>query len=617
MRSPDLTQENIAKIREIFPDCVTEARDEATGELRLMVDFDQLRQILSNRIVEGPRERYRLDWPGKRDALLAGNAPTTKTLRPVSSKSRQFDDTRNLIIEGDNLDALKLLQKAYLGRVKMIYIDPPYNRGNDFIYRDDFAETTGDYLEKSKQVDSEKNWLVANRKTYGRFHSDWLSMMYSRLRLACSLLREDGVIYISIDDGEVHNLREMANEVFGKHNFVANIVWEKKFSPSNDAKWLSDNHDHILIYARDKSSWRPKSLPRTEEQDKRYSNRDNDPRGPWMSDNLSVKSYSSAYDYPITTPSGRIVNPPHGRCWVVSKERLEEMIADNRIWFGASMPRVKKFLSEVKEGIVPLTIWKYKDVGHNQAGRQELKKLFDGKGYFDGPKPVSLLRRAIHLADVGENDVVMDFFAGSGTTAHAVMEANAEDGVNRKFILVQLPEPVDEESEAEKAGFSTIADITADRVRRAGSKLLEGECHSDWNRDIGFRYLEVDTSNMEDVFYRPDEVEQQHLAGLVDNVKGDRTAEDLLFQVLVDWGVDLALPIRRETMQDKAVFFVDDNALAACFDKGITEDLVNELARRGPLRVVFRDNGFASDAVKINVEQVFRQLSPTTEVRSI
>lgn len=620
MHSPDLSQSNIAKVRELFPGCVTEAHDEVTGELRLSVDFDQLRQELSDHIVEGPQERYRLDWPGKREALLAANAPIAKTVRPFERESVGFARTHNLLVEGDNLEALKILQQAYLGRIKMIYIDPPYNTGNDFIYEDSFSESVDDFLEKSMQADSERNRLVANTETNGRFHSSWLSMMYSRLRLARSLLRNDGVIFISIDDGEVHNLRKAADEIFGEHNFVANIIWEKKYAPSNDAKWLSDNHDHILLYARDKSAWRPRALPRSDEQNQRYTNRDNDPRGPWKSSDLSVKSYSEAYDYPITTPSGRVVNPPHGACWRISQERLREMIADNRIWFGedgSNVPSIKRFLSEVKDGVVPLTIWKYNEVGHNQIGRQEFKKLFDDRGYFDGPKPVSLLRRALYLSGAGENDIVMDFFAGSGTTAHAVLEANAEDGTSRRFILVQLPEPVGKDTEAGKAGFSNIADITKERVRRAGTRLLEGNSHPAWNRDVGFRVLKVDTSNMKDVFYRPDELSQKDLLDTVDNVKEDRTAEDLLFQVLVDWGVDLTLPIRRETVQGKAVFFVDDNALAACFDRGLTEDLVKELARREPLRVVFRDNGFVSDAVKINVEQIFRQLSPTTEVKAI
>ena len=620
MRSPDLDQENIAKIREMFPGCVTEAHDEETDRLHLAVDFDQLRQELSGHIVEGPQERYRLDWPGKREAILAANAPIAKTLRPARDESINFEETKSVVIEGDNLEALKLLQSAYLGCVKLIYIDPPYNTGNDFIYADDFSERTDDFLERSAQSDINRNKLVANPDTSGRFHSAWLSMIYSRLRLSRALLRNDGVIFISIDDGEVHNLRKAANEVFGEQNFVANIIWEKKYAPSNDARWFSDNHDHILLYARNKDDWKPRALPRSEKQNRRYTNRDGDPRGPWKSDNLAVKSYSAVYDYEIVTPSGRVVNPPHGSCWRVSKQRLQEMIEQNRIWFGedgSNVPSVKRFLSEVRDGVVPLTIWKYDEVGHNQAGYQELKKLFAGQAYFDGPKPVSLLRRIIWLSGAKSDDIVLDFFAGSGTTGHAVLESNAEEGTQRRFVLVQLDENVESSSEAGRAGFSTIADITKERLRLVGTRLLEGDCHAEWNRDVGFRAFKVDTSNMKDVYYHPDELEQSDLLDMVDNVKSDRLAEDLLFQVLVDWGVDLTLPIRREIVHDKTVFFVDNNALVACFDRNVTEALVKELAGYNPLRVVFRDNGFVSDAVKINVEQIFRQISPATEVKSI
>ncbi len=617
MHSPDLSQENITKIREMFLGCVTEAHDEATGQLRLMVDFDQLRQELSDDVVDGPQERYRLDWPGKRKALALANAPIAKTLRPDREESVNFETTQNLFIEGDNLDGLKLLQEIYLGRVKMIYIDPPYNTGKDVIYKDTFAESRERYLARSHQINRAGERLVTNPDSNGRFHSDWLSMMYPRLRLAKNLLRDDGVMFMSIDDGEVHSLRKVADEIFGPDNFVANIIWEKKYAPSNDAKWFSDNHDHILLYAKNKPLWRPRPLPRTAKQNARYQNRDKDPRGSWMSDNLSVKTYSAAYDYPITTPSGRVVNPPSGQCWRYSKQRLEELIADNRIWFGANVPRVKRFLSEVKDGVVPLTIWKYGEVGHNQIGRQELNRLFDNRAYFDGPKPVSLLERIVYLSDAKEQDVILDFFAGSATTAHAVMQSNAKDGGNRRFIMVQLPEETDEKSEARKAGFETIAGISKERVCRAGKKIIEGECHLDWNRDVGFRVLKVDTSNMKDVFYQPDKLSQLDLPGVVDNVKPDRTSEDLLFQVLVDWGVDLTLPIHRRIVQGKTVFFVDDDALVACFDLGVSEELVKELAGYKPLRVVFRDNGFVSDAVKINVEQIFRQLSPTTEVKAI
>lgn len=620
MVTKDKIGDNIAAIKVLFPNCISEVRDTETGETQFIVDFDVLKQELSDSVIESGIERYRMEWPGKREALLASNAPIAKTLRPFANDSVDFEATMNTLIEGDNLDSLKLLQQSLMGKVKLIYIDPPYNTGNDFIYADDFSENASSFLERSLQSDSDKNKLVVNPDSSGRFHSTWLSMIYSRLRLARSLLRNDGVIFVSIDDGEVHNLRKVADEVFGESNFVANVIWEKKYAPSNDARWFSDNHDHILVYAKNKEDWKPRALPRSDEQNQRYTNRDNDPRGPWKSSDLSVKSYAASYDYEVVTPSGRVVRPPHGACWRVSRHRLREMIADNRIWFGedgSNVPSVKRFLSEVKDGVVPLTIWKHTDVGHNQAGRQELKKLFDGQAYFDGPKPVSLLRRIIYLSGAKDDDIIMDFFAGSGTTAHAVLEANAEDGASRKFVLVQLDEKVEPSSEAGRAHFSTIADITKERIRLAGKKLLSSDCHPDWNRDVGFRVFKVDTSNMKDVYYRPDDLKQADLLDMVDNVKEGRTAEDLLFQVLVDWGVDLTLPIHREMLYGKTVFFVDDNALVACFEKSVSEELVKELAKREPLRVVFRDSGFVSDAVKINVEQIFRQLSPTTDVKTI
>ncbi len=624
MHSPNLTRENITRVRELFPGCVTEAHDE-NGKLKLLVDFDQLRQELSEAIVEGPQERYHLNWPGKREALLTANAPIAKTLRPSRDESVAFDTSKNLFIEGDNLEVLKLLQETYLGKVKMIYIDPPYNTGNDFIYEDDFAIEKSEYDltsgirdREGKKLFDEEKWKQ-NSAANGRFHSDWLSMIHSRLKLARNLLRDDGTIFISIDDGEVHNLRKTADEVFGESNFVANAIWEKKFSPQNDAKWFSDNHDHVLIYAKDKSIWRPFKLPRTKDNNSRFSNPDNDRRGIWASSDITVKTYNAATDYPITTPSGNIINPANGRCWSVSKEKFDELVKDNRIWFGKNernVPRYKTFLSEVSDGIVPLTIWKFGEVGHNQEARQETKNLFDGNAYFDSPKPTRLLKRILTLS-TRKNDIILDFFAGSATTAHAVMQFNAEDGGNRKFVMVQLPEPCNEKSEAFKAGYKTIAEISKERIRRAGKKILEGECHKDWNKDIGFRVLKIDSSNMAEVYYTPDAIDQAQLKIFTNNIKPDRTSEDLLFQVLLDWGVDLSLPIRKETIQSKTVFFVDENALVACFDTGVDEELVKELAGFEPLRVVFRDNGFVSDAVKINVEQIFKQMSPGTEVKAI
>jgi adenine-specific DNA-methyltransferase len=619
MHSPDLSQENIAKIRDLFPGCVTEARDEATAQMRLAVDFDQLRQELSDSIVEGPQERYRLDWPGKRDALALASAPITKSLRPDPGASLHFDTTKNLFIEGDNLEVLKLIQDTYLGQIKLIYIDPPYNTGRDFIYSDDFSNSRNAYFEMSEQTDSSGKRLVANTEANGRFHSDWLSMMYSRLRLARNLLRDDGAIFISIDDNEVDNLRKICADIFGEKNFVAQIIWQKVFSPKNSARWFSEDHDYVMVFAKNAEDWVPNLLPQTDEMLARYKNPDNDPRGPWTSSDLAARNRYDAGLYAIKCPSGRIIDgPPRGRYWAISKANFKELDADGRIWWGAdgnNMPRLKRFLSEVKQGITPQTLWHYEDVGHTQEAKKTLLKYVPfehTENVLNSVKTVSLIQRIIQIATstVGD-DIVLDFFSGSATTAHAVIKQNESDGGARRFICVQAPEPLPKP----EPEFNTIFGMGLTRVRNVVSEI-EASAGSQ-TIDLGFRILKVDTSNMKDVYYRPDELKQGDLLDMVDNVKEGRSAEDLLFQVLVDWGVDLTLPIRRETVQGKTVFFVDDNALVACFDKGATEKLVKELAKREPLRVVFRDNGFVSDAVKINGEQIFRQLSPSTEVKSI
>ena len=620
LHSPNLTQENIARIRELFPSCVTEAQGE-DGQLKLAVDFDQLRQELSESIVEGPQERYHLNWPGKREALMTANAPIAKTLRPCRDESVDFDTTKNLFIEGDNLEALKLLQETYLGKVKMIYIDPPYNTGNDFIYEDDFAENAEEFLKRSNQKDEEGNRLVANSESNGRFHSDWLSMIYARLKLARNMLADDGVIFISIDDGEVGNLRKLADQIFGEANFIANLIWQKKYTRANDAKWFSDNHDHILCYGKNKQGMTLNMLPRNDDQLAAYSNPDNHQKGVWKATPLHAKSGTNTSEY--TFNNGIAWNPPIGTYRRFNDESMKRMDENNEIWFGVDgkqIPSRKSFLCDVKEGVTPVTLWPYDEVGHNHEANNELKTLGIG-GLFNNPKPTRLLKRALILSTSPE-DLVLDFFAGSSTTADAVVQLNAEDGGNRKFIMVQLPEPCLKKSEAFKAGYKTIAEISKERIRRAGKKILEGlnsggECHEGWNKDVGFRVLKIDSSNMADVYYTPDAIEQDLLTSQTDNIKLDREPEDLLFQVLLDWGVDLSLPIRKETLQGKSVFFVDENALVACFDTGVNEELVKQLAEFEPLRVVFRDNGFVSDAVKINVEQIFKQMSPGTDVKSI
>ncbi|MES5673756.1 site-specific DNA-methyltransferase [Acinetobacter baumannii] len=617
MHSPNLVDSNIEKIAALFPNCVTEAQGE-NGELKKAIDFDLLKQELSQVLVEGEQERYRLDWVGKKESILTANTPIAKTLRPCREESVNFDTTENLFIEGDNLEALKLLQENYLGKVKMIYIDPPYNTGNDFIYEDDFSESTDIYQHITNQRDGEGNRLVANLESKGRFHSDWLSMMYSRLKLARNLLSDDGVIFISIDDYEKDSLKKACDEIF-IGNYIGTIVWQRAFSPKNDAKFLSSSHDYILMYVKNINNFEIGRLPRTKEANARYKNPDNDYRGKWVSGDLSVKTYSKEYDYPITAPSGKIITPPHGSCWRVNKNKFNDLVKDNRIWFGENgdnVPRLKRFLSEVQDGMVPTTLWPYQDVGHNQEGRQELKKLFDEKGYFDGPKPTRLLSRILQVANTNKNSLILDFFAGSSTTAHAVMKMNAEDGGNRKFIMVQLPEKTDEKSEAYKAGYKTIAEISKERIRRAGKKILTDNAGKEGieNLDIGFRVLKIDSSNMKDVYYTPDALKQVDMLDLADHIKADRTSEDLLFQVMLDWGIELSLPIERKTIAGKEVFYVAGNSLVACFDE-LTFDVVDEVAKDHPLRFVSAEKAIHLDHDKTNIKERFKQLSPDTEVK--
>lgn len=620
MHSPNLTAANIEKLAELFPNCVTEARDES-GKLKRAIDFDQLRQELSDHIVDGPQERYQLNWPGKREALLTANAPIAKTLRPCREESVDFDTTQNLFIEGDNLDALKLLQETYLGKVKLVYIDPPYNTGRDFIYDDDFRDDIESYLWRSNQSDESGGLLVANTDANGRFHSDWLTMVYSRLRLARNLLRDDGVVFISIDDHEVDNLRKVCGEIFGEENFVAQIIWQKVYAPKNSADWFSEDHDYVLVFAREKASWHPKKLPRTAEMEARYKNPDNDSRGPWKAENMSARNRYDAGVYAVSCPSGRVIDgPPTGRYWVIDENKFKALDADKRIWWGSdgnNTPAVKRFLSEVASGRTPQTLWFYDEVGHTQDAKKTLLKYVHfqhTENVLNSVKPVELLQRILQLAGKpDENAIVLDFFSGSATTAHAVLKQNFEDGGNRRFIGVQIPEPLPKP----EPGLGSIFEMGLNRVRNFAAELRGQNVPA--SLDLGFRVLKIDTSNLNDIHYTPDAVTQEQLFAQTDNIRPDRTDEDLLFQVLLDWGVDLSLPIRREEVAGKSVLFVDDNALAACFDKqgGVDEDFVKELAKRQPLRVVFRDAGFKSDSVKINVEQIFKLLSPSTDVKCI
>ena len=614
MQSMDKVAANVAKIRELFPNCVTE-RINNEGKLEHAIDFDMLKQELSDHVVDGLQERYQFTWPDKRKAILAANAPINKTLRPCREESVDFDNTENLYIEGDNLDVLKLLQETYLGKVKMIYIDPPYNTGKDFIYNDDFKQSIEEYIENSGQLDGEGNRFVANTESNGRFHTNWLNMIYPRLKLAKDLLSDDGVIFISIDDNEVENLRKICDEIFGENNFLAQVIWERAFSPKNDAKFFSVSHDYVLIYARSIEVFSIGLLPRSAESDARYKNPDNDPHGPWTSDNMTVKSYSANYDYPIRTPNGTIYYPPAGRCWFTSKERMQKLIENGAVWFGnngGNMPRIKRYLSDVQQGMTPITIWKYLDVGHNQEARQELKKLFDEKAYFDGPKPIRLLNRILTIANVKKDDFILDFFSGSATTAHAVMQLNAEDGGKRKFIMVQLQEECAENSEAYKAGYKNICEIGKERIRRAGKKIKEENPLTTQDLDIGFRVLKCDSSNMEDVYFTPKEYMDKQQSLFVDNIKKDRNDEDLLFDAMLKLDTPLSSKIEKITIAGKTVYNVAQGHLMACFDKKVTDEVITAIAKEMPSYFVMRDSSQADDSVAINFEQIFNTYSPQT-----
>ena len=499
----------------------------------------------------------------------------------------------------------------------MIYIDPPYNTGNDFVYEDDFAESAAEYLANSGQFDEQGNRLVTNTESNGRFHTDWLNMIYPRLKVARDLLAEDGVIFISIDDHEVENLRKVCDEVFGECNFIATLVWERAFSPKNDAKYISNSHDYVLMYAKSAANFVIGRLERTAEANARYSNPDNDPRGVWMSSDISVKTYNASCDYPIITPSGKVVEPPAGRCWSLSKNAFFERLQDNRIWFGPNgdnTPRMKRFLSELKfEGMAPTSILFYKDVGHSQEGAQEVVSLFGDKGVFDGPKPVRLLERLITLANLKEDSIVLDFFSGSATTAHAVMKKNVEKEKNCRFIMVQLPEEVSDKKKDQ--GYKNICEIGKERIRRAGAKIKEENPEKAQNLDTGFRVLKLDSSNMKDVFYSPKETSQLELFRYVDNVKDDRTSEDLLFQVMLELGATLDSKIEESVVDGKTIYNVADGYLVACFDQEVSDEVVTAIAKMQPTYAVLRDTSLANDATATNFEQIFKTYAPNTTTK--
>ena len=569
-----------------------------------MVNFDVLRQLLGDDTVEDATEAYEFNWVGKQEARAEVLRPINRTLRPVKEDSVDWDNTQNLYIEGDNLEVLKLLQKSYLGKVKMIYIDPPYNTGNDFVYHDDFARTQAEEDLFAGNVDELGNRFRKNTDSNGKYHSDWCSMIYARLMIARSLLSEDGAIFISIDDNEQKNLKNICDEVFGENNYLAQVVWERAYSPVNLKKHFSESHDYVLAYAKSIENLICNGLPKTSDALDRYKNPDNDPRGPWKSADATVGPVVNDKLYPITLPSGRVVYPSSGRCWLYTEARFKEMVADNRVWFGAdgnSVPAIKKFASEVKQTMTPMTIWKYTEVGHSQEAAQNLKKLFDNHDYFDYPKPVELIKRCITLYSSKEPVIL-------ATTAHAVMQLNAEDGGNRKFIMVQLPEETAEDSEAYKAGYKNICEIGKERIRRAGKKIKEESPLTTQDLDIGFRVFRVDESNFEDVERTPKEYHQDQLDLFLNNVKSDRDDLDLLFGCMLDWGVKLSLPMSSEEVDGKMIYTVNDGDLVACFAEKVTDSVVKAMADKQPLRVIFRDSCFEQDADKINIYETFKQL---------
>jgi adenine-specific DNA-methyltransferase len=630
--TPDITDKKIEEISKIFPNIITEKEDDNGNTVRA-VDFDLLRQALSKKIVEDDNERYRLDWPGKKRSLLKANTPITKTLRPVREDSINFDTTENLYIEGDNFEALKILQESYLGKVKMIYIDPPYNTGKDFVYRDNFTKSKAEYEEELDITDEEGGKLVKNTDTNGRFHSDWLSMMYERLLISRDLLKDDGVIFISIDENEVHNLKQICNEVFGEENFISQLVWEnKEGGGSSDSKFFRIKHEYILCYARNSEKAEIKGEEKKEDSSYNYSDKHIQERGKYKLIKLNSFSiqYSKSLDYEITLPDGKSITPSEdGKrgCWRWSQKKLVWGIKNDFIDFkentdGKMWVYTKQYFKVDNENNAISRNVPYRGViskfSSTQATKQ-MEKLF-GYKIFDYSKPYDLIQHLL-LISTNHNDLILDFFSGSATSAHAVMQLNAEDDGNRKFIMVQIPEETDESSEAYKAGYKTITEIGKERIRRAAKKIEEDYKEELTKRetplDSGFRVFKVDSTNLEDVTRHPSEVKQVQLLDLVENIKPDRTPEDLLVEVMLNSGLELSLPIVRKEINYKTVFFVAENSLVACFDKEIDESLVDEIAKLKPLKVVLRDASFKDDKDRINLENRFKSLSPDTVVSVI
>lgn len=649
MQTANKADENFRKLAAMFPNAVTETINE-NGEVVRAIDKDVLMQEINTKVVDGNEERYQFTWPDKKKSVLLANAPINKTLRPCREESVDFDTTENLYIEGDNLEVLKLLQETYLGKIKMIYIDPPYNTGNDFVYEDDFAQSADEYLANSGQYDEDGNRMVQNTESNGRFHTDWLNMIYPRLKLAKDLLSDDGIIFISIDDNELENLKKICEEIFGESNFVANIVWKHTQQSKNDELHFSRQYNHTVVYAKNKSCLHRFYFERTDEDNKNYSNPDNDPKGMWRSGDVRSPNYRKTLCYDIVAPNGNIIKAP-ANGWRWSEESIKEKLSTGEIKFKDDFSGIirKIYLCD-QPGRTPENLWEGSRFGTTRQAAAMIKELFDGIQVFDTPKPIELIRSMIIIALKDNNAIVLDFFSGSATTAHAVMQLNAEDGGHRKFIMVQLPEKTDEKSEAYKAGYKTICEIGKERIRRAGAKinkenerlkdvpLLKDDkdiqlfnsiaqnghdavertksaferCDVSYSLDTGFRVLKCDTSNMKEVYYNPAEYEASLFSSLEDNIKEDRTPEDLLFQVMLDLGVLLSSKIEETTIAGKKVFNVEDNYLIACFDDNVTEDVITEIAKQKPYYFVMRDSSMANDSVATNFDQIFATYSPDT-----
>ncbi len=632
MTSNNIIQENIEYIASKFPNALKEVMED--GKLVKKIDFDVLKQELSTVVIDDKQERYQMTWPDKKKSILLANSRINATLRPCKEKSVDFDNTKNLYIEGDNLDVLKLLRETYLGKVKMIYIDPPYNTGNDFVYNDDFAQSSEEYLANSGQFDNQGNRMVTNNESNGRFHTDWLNMMYPRLKVARDLLTDDGVIFISVDDNEVENLRKICEEIFSEINLVAQIPWQSRASIQNDTDF-SVNHEYICVFAKTRrltnrrlketnySEWIKrdsfvcKPLPL---DDSKFSNPDNDPRGPWKADPMDAPNIRPNLTYPITNPNTGVQHlPPAGRCWRISQDKFFSALADSRIvWTnnGTGRPQLKSFYNEKKDyGSIDNSWFSAERIGTSTNGTKELMALFNGKSYFDTPKPTSLMNKLLFLANMHDGDVVLDFFSGSATTADACMSFCKSNKISIDFIMVQIPERISSDSLAYKDGYKTICDIGEERIRRAGKKIKEENSLFADPVDTGFRVLKLDSSNMHDVYYNPKSFSQSLLEETVDNIKSDRTPLDLLFQVMIELGIELSSKIEEKEINGKKYYLVNDNNLIACFDDDLSNDVLIEIAKLQPLYAVFKDKSFSNDSVGINNEQIFKTYSQGTIIK--